>query len=166
MSLAAFNTGGNHVALLVKASDATGFAIAPAAAATPEAIKDTKFASDVNNTGGALTFDASTGLVTVATPAGIGKYAVIAGVGDSVGQNAKFHTIQVYAKQGGVAAAAIGPKAKKEEPATAVRSNVGMVVAFADLSATGDTVEVRLGVETNADSITIHDAFMALVKIA
>jgi hypothetical protein len=165
MSLAAFNTGGNHIALHVQCSDGTGFAIAPAAAATPEAIANALFAVDNNNTNGAITFATGTGKATVATQAGIGKYAVIAGVGDSIGQNGKYHTIQVYASEGGAAAAAVGPKAKKEEPATAVRSNVGTVVAFVDLSAVGDTVELRLGVETNADSVTIHDAFMTLVKI-
>jgi len=161
-----FNSGGNIAALLVSASDATGFAIAPAAAATPEVIKSTTLlTSDDNNTNGGITFAASTGVATVATTAGIGKYLVLASVGDCVGQNGKFSTVQVYAKEAGVTAAAVGAKAKKEEPSTAVRSALGTAVAVVNLSAIGDTVEMRLGVETNADSVTIHDASLCLIKI-
>lgn len=160
------NTGGDHVVFLASASDATGFAIAPAAAATPEVVKSaTLLLEDENTSGGGLTYSTSTGKVSVATPAGIGKYLCRITAGDTVGQNGKYHTLQAYAVEGGEAVAAVGSKVKKEEPATAVRSAVGSVECIVNLSAVGDTVEPRLGVETNADSITIHDFTFSLVKI-
>ena len=159
------NSGGEHIAFFASCNDGTGFAIAPAAAATPEVIEDALLVEVENTSGGGLTFDVATGKVTVATAAGIGKYLAEASIGDCVGQNGKFSTVQIYAKEAGVTAAATGSRAKKEEPSTAVRSALGASKAIVNLSAVGDTVEMRLGVETNADSVTIHSAHLSLLKI-
>lgn len=158
------NDGGNHISLEIKCSDATGFAIAPAAAGTAEVIKNALLAVDDNNTSSGLTYSTSTGKVTAAQ-GGLGKYLVTASIGDSIGVNAKFHTLQLFASEAGAAVAAVGSKVKKIEPATAVRGNVGTVQAIVNLSAVGDTVEPRLDVETSANSITIREMFFTLIKI-
>ena len=159
------NSGGELVSFYAKLSDATGITLAPAAAGTAEVIKGSALAQEDNTSGGGLTYSTSTGKLSVATAAGIGKYLVTFGIGDSVGQNAKFHTIQLFASENGAAVAAVGPKARKIEPATAVRGNVGVVQAIVDFHAVGDTVEPRLDVETSANSIVIREAFLSAVKI-
>lgn len=161
----AYNSGGNAVALTVQVADASGFALTVAAAATPQVVKDTLFATAKDNTNGGLTFDATTGVVTVAKHHGKGRYRVRATPGNTVGVNAKFHTLQIFAKEGGVAAAAKGIKARKVEPATAVQSSFGACEAIVDLSALSDTVEVRLGVETDGNAVTIRDLSLHVEKI-
>jgi hypothetical protein len=79
--------------------------------------------------------------------------------------NSSFHSVQVYAKEAGVAAAAKGAKALKTEPATAARGAVGCAYAIVDLSAVGDTCEIRLAVQTNGNAVTIRSASFAMVKI-
>lgn len=165
MSLAALNTGGSHNTLLVDVDDGTGFSITVAASATPQAILNALFTEKKNTTGGGITFAAGTGVATVATPAGCGRYLVLANVGDSIGVNAAFHNVQVYAKENGVTAAAKGAKAHKTEGAAAARGSVGCAHAIVDLSAVGDTCEVRLGVQTNGNAITIRSATFCMVKI-
>ena len=165
MSLAALNTGGSHNAVHIDVSDGTGFAITVAAAATPQAIFNALLTEKKNTTGGGLSYGVGTGVVTVATPAGCGRYLVIANVGDSIGVNSAFHNVQVYAKEGGVAAAAKGAKAHKTEGAAAARGSVGCAHAIVDLSAVGDTCEVRLGVQTNGNAVTIRSASFCMIKI-
>jgi hypothetical protein len=165
MSLAALNTGGTHNTLLVDVDDGTGFSITVAASATPQAIVNALFTEKKNTTGGGLTFAVGTGVATVATPAGCGKYLVLANIGDSIGVNASFHSVQVFAKEAGVAAAAKGAKALKTEPAAAARGAVGCAYAIVDLSAVGDTCEIRLAVQTNGNAVTIRSASFAMVKI-
>jgi hypothetical protein len=165
MSLAALNTGGSHNTLLVDVDDATGFSITVAASATPQPILNALFTEKKNTTGGGLTFAVGTGVATVATPAGCGRYLVFANVGDSIGVNAAFHNIQVFSKEAGVTAAAKGAKALKTEPAAAARGAVGCAYAIVDLSAVGDTCEVRLGVQANGNAVTIRSASFCMVKI-
>lgn len=165
MSLAALNTGGSHNSVHVDVSDGTGFAITVTAAATPQVVKDALLTEKKNTTGGGITYAAATGVFTVATPAGCGRYLAIASAGNTAGVNAKFHTIQFFAKEAGVAAAAKGTKARKVEPATAVQASVGAAMAVVDLSAVGDTVELRIGVETDGNAVTIRDLAIGLVKI-
>jgi hypothetical protein len=163
MSLAAFNTGGTHNTVLVDVDNATGFTITVAASATPQVVTDALFTEKKNNTNGGITFAA--GVATVATPAGIGRYAVCASLGDALGVLSTFHFVQVYAKEAGVAAAVKGSKALRTEGAAAVRGSTGVAIAIVDLSAVGDTVEMRLGVQTNGNAILIRSAALELVKI-
>lgn len=165
MSLAGFNGGGSQASFFVKCDDATGFSTTVTAAATPQVVKNALFAQSVDNTNGGLTFDVTTGVVTVAKHQGKGRYAVYGSVGNSAGVNAKRHFIQVYAKEAGVTAAAKGSHAAKTEPATAVQGAVGTALAIVDLSAISDTVELRIGVETDGNAVTIRQASLLLVKI-
>ena len=165
MSLAALNTGGSHNAFRADVSDGAGFAITVAASTTPQAIFNALLTEKKNTTGGGLTFAVGTGVVTVATPAGCGRYLAIASAGNTQGVNASFHTIQFYAKEAGVAAAAKGTKAMKLEPAAAAQASCGVAMAVVDLSAVGDTVELRVGVQTNGNAITFRDLSIDLIKI-
>jgi hypothetical protein len=165
MSLAALNTGGTHNAVHVDVSDGTGFAITVAASATPQAVFNALLTEKKNTTGGGITFAAGTGVATVATPAGCGRYLAIASAGNTQGQNSAFHNVQFYAKEGGVAAAAKGIKAQKLEGAAAAQGNCGVAMAVVDLSAVGDTVELRVGVQTNGNAVTFRDLSIDLIKI-
>lgn len=166
MSLAALNTGGNHSAVSVNVSDGTGFAITVAAAATPQAVfSNTLMLERKNSTGGGITYAPATGVFTVATPAGLGRYLAIASAGNTQGQNAAFHNVQFFAREAGVAAAARGIRAQKLEGAAAAQGNCGVALAVVDLSAVGDTVELRVGVQTNGNAITFRDLEIDLIKI-
>jgi hypothetical protein len=166
MSLAALNTGGNHSAVSVNVSDGTGFAITVAAAATPQAVlSSTLLTEKKNSTGGGITFAPATGVFTVATPAGLGRYLAIASAGNTQGQNSAFHNVQFFAREAGVAAAAKGIKAQKLEGAAAAQGNCGVALAIVDLSAIGDTVELRVGVQTNGNAITFRELEIDLIKI-
>ena len=166
MSLAALNTGGNHAAVNVNVSDGTGFAITVAASATPQAVFSASLLTEKkNHTGGGITFAAATGVFTVATPAGLGRYLAIASAGNTQGQNAAFHNIQFYARENGVTAAARGIKAQKLEGAAAAQGNCGVALAIVDLQAIGDTVELRVGVQTNGNAITFRELEIDLIKI-
>jgi len=162
----AFNTGGQPVALIAKINDGTGATVTVAASATPQAILDaTLFLQDTNTSNGGLTFSGTTGKVTVATPAGFGKYMVHAIAGDAIGTNAAVMDVEIVAVSGGAAAAQKGVGARKTEAATAAR--IGIVPAFAvvDLSAVGDTVEAQLRVGTNGHACVFRDFVLMLVKI-
>lgn len=165
MSLAALNTGGSHNAVHIDVNDGTGFAITVTTSGTPLVVKDALLTAKKNTTGGGLTFDAATGVVTVATPAGCGRYLAIAGAANTQGVNAKWHAVQFFAKEAGVAAAAKGTKARKLEPATAAQASCGVAMAVVDLSAVGDTVELRVDVETNGNAVTFRDLAIDLIKI-
>jgi len=165
MSLAGFNGGGSQAAMHIKCDDASGFSTTVTAAATPQVLKNALFAQSVDNTLGGLTFDVATGVVTVAKHQGKGRYAVYGTVGDSIGVNAKRHSIQIFAKEAGVTAAAKGAAAVKTEPAAAARGAVGTAIAIVDLSAVSDTVEIRLGVETDGNAVTVRQASLLLIKI-
>jgi len=166
MSLAALNTGGSHNAVSVNVSDGTGFAITVAAAATPQAVfSNTLMLERKNTTGGGITYAPATGVFTVATPAGCGRYLAIASAANTQGQNSAFHNVQFYAKEAGVSAAARGVKPQKLEGAAAAQGNCGVAIAIVDLSAVGDTVELRVGVQTNGNAITFRDLSIDLIKI-
>lgn len=165
MSLAALNTGGNHSAVSINVSDGTGFAITVAAAATPQAIFNALLTEKKNTTGGGIVFAAGTGVATVATPAGCGRYLAIASAANTQGQNSAFHNVQFYAKEAGVSVAAKGVKPQKLEGAAAAQGNCGVAMAIVDLSAVGDTVELRVGVQTNGNAVTFRDLSIDLIKI-
>ena len=78
MSLAALNTGGSHNAFSANVSDGTGFAITVTTSGTPVAIANALLTEKKNTTGGGLVFAVGTGVVTVTTPAGCGRYLAIA----------------------------------------------------------------------------------------
>ena len=166
MSLAALNTGGNHSAVSVNVSDGTGFAVTVAAAATPQAVfSGTLMLERKNSTGGGITYAPATGVFTVATPAGLGRYLAIASAGNTQGQNAAFHNVQFFARENGVTAAARGIRAQKLEGAAAAQGSCGVALAVVDLVAVGDTVELRVGVQTNGNAITFRDLEIDLIKI-
>lgn len=165
-SLAGFNTGGTHNVLVAKINDATGSTVTVAAAATPQAILDASlFLQDTNTTNGGLTFSGTTGKVSVATPAGFGKYMVMAAVGDVIGTNSSVLDVEIVAVSGGAAAAQKGIGARKTELATASRMSIGCAMAIVDLSAVGDTVEAQLRVGTNGHAGTFRDFALQLIKI-
>lgn len=167
MSLAAFNTGGKPLALVAQINDGTGETITVAAAATPQAILSaTLFTAAKDNTGGALTFAGTTGVVTVAVPNAIGDYEVLAIVGDGIATNSAVIDVEIWASVGGAAKAQIGTGSRKTELATA--SRMGMPAAYAIFSPTAvnDTVEARVRVGTNGHALTIRDFSLIIRKIA
>jgi len=166
MSLAGFNTGGTHNVVVARINDGTGSTVTVAAAATPQAILDaTLFVQDTNTTNGGLTFSGTTGKVTCATPAGFGKYLVMAAVGDVIGTNSAVLDVEIVAVSGGAAASQKGAAARKTELATAARNSMGPAVAIVDISAVGDTVEAQLRVGTNGHAGTFRDFSLSLIKI-
>jgi hypothetical protein len=166
MSRSAFNTGGCPITFLAKINDGTGSTVTVAAAATPQAILDaTLFVQDTNTSNGGLTFSGTTGKVTVATVAGLGKYEVLAVAGDVIGTNAAVMDVEIVAVSGGVAAAQKGIGARKTEPATATRVGMTPAIAIVDLSAVGDTVEAQLRVGTNGHAGVFRDFALFLRKI-
>jgi hypothetical protein len=166
MSLAAINTGGTPIALVAQINDGTGETITVAAAATPQAILSaTLYTAAKNNTGGTMTFAGSTGVVTVAQPAAIGDYEVLAIVGDGIGTNSAVIDVEIWASVGGAAKAQIGTGSRKTELSTA--SRMGMPAAYAVWSPTavGDTVEARVRVGTNGHALTLRDFSLIVRKI-
>ena len=166
MSRSAFNTGGTPIVLVAKINDASGATVTVAAAATPQAILEaTLFLQDTNTSNGGLTFSGTTGKVTVATVAGLGKYEVLAIAGDAIGTNAAVLDIEIVAVSGGAAAAQKGAAAHKVEPATATRVGLTPAYAIVDLSDVGDTVEAQLRVGTNGHACVFRDFSLVLRKI-
>lgn len=167
MSLAAFNTGGTPLALVAQINDGTGETITVTAAATPQAILSaTLYTAAKNNTAGGLTFDGTTGVVTVAKDFAIGDYEVVALVGDGIATNSAVVDIEIWAAVGGAAKAQIGVGSRKTELSTA--SRMGMPPAYAVFSPTavGDTVEARVRVGTNGHALTIRDFALVIRKIS
>lgn len=166
MSLAAFNTGGTPLALVAQINDATGETITVTAAATPQAILSASlYTAAKDNSGGCLSFAGTTGVVTVAKPAGIGDYEVIAIVGDGIATNSAVVDVEIWASVGGAAKAQIGTGSRKTELSTA--SRMGMPAAYAVFSPTavGDTVEARVRVGTNGHALTLRDFSLIVRKI-
>lgn len=166
MSLAALNTGGTPLAIVAQINDATGETITVTAAATPQAILSaTLYTAAKDNTGGMLTFAGTTGVITVAKPAGIGDYEVLAIVGDGIATNSAVVDVEIWASVGGAAKAQIGTGSRKTELSTA--SRMGMPAAYAVFSPTavGDTVEARVRVGTNGHALTLRDFSLIVRKI-
>jgi hypothetical protein len=160
------NTGGQPVTLVAKINDGTGATVTVAAAATPQAILDaTLFLEDTNTSGGGLTFDGATGVVTVATPAGIGKYEVFAFAGDLIGTNSAVLDVEIVASEAGASAAQVGIGSRKTELATAARNGIAPAYAVVDLSAVDDTVQANLRVGTNGHEGTFRDFALVMRKI-
>lgn len=167
MSLAAFNSGGKPILLVAGINDGTGETITVAASATPQAVLSaTLFTADKNNTNGALTFDGTTGVITVATANGIGEYEVDAVVGDGVGTNSAVIDIEIWASIGGAAKAQIGRGSRKTELASASRMAIPAAKAVFAPTAVGDTVEARVRVGTNGHALTIRDFTLSVRKVA
>ena len=163
--MASFNSGGNHLLCSALLRNDTGIEITVAAAATPQALLGTAFASDEDDDSGGITWTPASGVFTVAAACGIGRYLARACLTDVKGTDAKYFFARIFAKEGGVAAAVRGPQLKRTEPATAVHAPLGVVEAIVDLSAVGDTVELRLGVETNGNDVTVKDCSFVLIKV-
>ncbi len=165
-SLVSVGSAGALAAIAAKIADATGVTITVTTAGTPVALLSaTLLTQDQDLTGGGITFAAATGVFTVAKASAVGKYLAIASIGMAKGVNAKVPTAQWFAKEAGVTAAAKGSKATKTEPATAVDGNMGVAIAILNLSAVGDTAEVRLDSTTNADTVLVKQGHLVLVKI-
>lgn len=166
MSLAALNTGGTPLAIVAQINDATGETITVTAAATPQAILSaTLYTAAKDNTGGMLTFAGTTGVVTVAKPAGIGDYEVYAIVGDGIGTNSAVIDVEIWASVGGAAKAQIGTGSRKTELASATRMGMPAAYAVFSPSAVGDTVEARVRVGTNGHALTLRDFSLIVRKI-
>lgn len=166
MSLAALNTGGTPLALVAQINDGTGETITVTAAATPQAIlSSTLYTATKDNTGGVLTFAGSTGVVTVAKPAGIGDYEVFAIVGDGIGTNSAVLDIEIWASVGGAAKAQIGTGSRKTELAAASRMSMAAAYAVFSPTAVGDTVEARVRVGTNGHQLFLRDFSLIVRKI-
>lgn len=166
MSLAALNTGGTPLALVAQINDGTGETITVTAAATPQAILSaTLYTAAKDNTGGALAFVGTTGVVTVAKPAGIGDYEVFAVVGDGIGTNSAVIDVEIWASVGGAAKAQIGTGSRKTELASATRMGMPAAYAVFSPSAVGDTVEARVRVGTNGHALTLRDFSLIVRKI-
>jgi hypothetical protein len=166
MSLAALNTGGTPLAMVCQINDATGETITVAAAATPQPILSaTLYTIARNNAGGTLAFAGSTGVITVAQPAAIGDYEVLAIVGDGIATNSAVIDVEIWASVGGAAKAQVGTGSRKTELAAA--SRMGMPAAYAVWSPTavGDTVEARVRVGTNGHALTLRDFSLIVRKI-
>jgi hypothetical protein len=166
MSLAAFNTGGKPLALVAQINDGTGETITVAAAATPQAVLSaTLYAAAKDNTNGCLTFDGTTGVATIALPAGIGDYEVFALVGDGIGTNSAVIDVEIWASVGGAAKAQIGVGSRKTELASASRMSQAPAYAVFSPTAVGDTVEARVRVGTNGHALTLRDFSLIVRKI-
>lgn len=166
MSKTAHNTGGNHVALFAAINDGTGEAITVAAAATPQAIKSaTLFNEVINTSNGGITWDGTTGVATLEDASCAGVYEVQALTGDAIGTNSIVADIEVWASEGGAAAAQVGIGSRRTGLATEAREAQAPAVAFVELSDVGDTVEARLRVGTNGHAMTFRDFALKLVKI-
>ena len=166
MSLSGLNTGGTPVVLVAKINDGTGATVTVAAAATPQAIlSETLFLEDTNTSGGGLTWDPATGVATVASPVGVGKYEVFARAGDLIGTNSAVMDLEIMAVEGGAAIAQKGIGARKTELASAARNGVAPAYAVVDLSAEGDTVQCNLRVGTNGHAGVFRDFALVMRKI-
>ena len=167
MSLSGLNTGGKPLMLVAAINDGTGETITVAAAATPQAVKSaTLLTAVLDQTGGLLTFDGTTGVVTLADAMGIGSYEVEAIVGDGIGTNAAVLDIEIWAVEDGAAVAQIGQGARKTEPSTAKRDGIAPAYAIWSPAAVDDTVEVRVEVGTNGHAIVIRDFTLKIKRIA
>lgn len=167
MSLAALNTGGTPLCLVAAINDASGATVTVAAAATPQAILHASLLTAVlDNTGGLLTFDGTTGVVTVAKTLGVGSYEVMAIVGDGIATNSAVIDIEIWASIGGAAKAQIGRGARKTELSTAARNGIAPAYAIWSPTAASDTVEARVRVGTDGHALTIRDFSLVVRKIA
>lgn len=167
MSLAAFNSGGKPLLLVAGINDGTGATVTVAAAATPQAILHASLYTAVkDNTNGAITFDGTTGVATVALPVGIGQYEVQAIVGDGIATNSAVIDIEIWASIGGAAKAQIGRGSRKTELATAARNGITPAHAIFAPTAVGDTVEARVRVGTDGHALTLRDFTLSIVKVA
>lgn len=161
----AIGSGGKPVLLVAGINDATGETITVAAAATPQAIKSaTLFTATLDNTGGILDFDGTTGVVTV-DDLGVGSYEVQAIVGDGIATNSAVIDIEIWASVGGAAKAQIGRGARKTELATAARNGIAPAFAIFSPTAVGDTVEARVRVGTNGHELVIRDFTLVVKKV-
>jgi len=166
-SLVGLGSAGKSLSIGARVRDGTGITTTVAAAGTPAVVTSaTLFTADQDDTGGAITFSGTTGKFTVATQNGVGKYLVLASFGSVQGVNAKTVLGIIFAVEGGATVAAKGLRATKTEPATAVAGNAGVAMAVVNLSAVGDTVEIRLDSTTNGDTVVTRDLYVQLVKIA
>jgi hypothetical protein len=156
------NTGTSPLMVVAQVDDASGFAIAPAAAATPEVIAHaTLFPAVITDSSGCLTWDGTTGTLTLAKLAGRGVYEVSLIAGDTVGPNSGSHDIEIHLNNVNA-----GIVAREQEAAAAARSAVGVAMAYVSLDGVGDTVRPFLRVSTNADSVTIRQLIFKAVKVA
>ena len=166
MSLAGFNTGGKPLALVAQINDGTGETITVAAAATPQAVLSASLYTAVkDNTAGLLTFDGTTGVVTVAKDMGVGEYEVAAIVGDGIATNSAVVDVEIWASIGGAAKAQIGSGSRKTELSSASRMSMAPAFAVWAPTAVGDTVEARVRVGTNGHALTLRDFSLVIRKI-
>lgn len=165
-SLESLGSAGKLMSIEAVIRDATGITTTVATAGTAVALVGTAFAAGKESSGGSLTWTPASGKVAVAKQSGVGRYLAIFSCGDAIGANSARPSAQIFAVEGGAAVAAKGNLAAKTEPATAARGNLGVCMAVVDLSAVGDTVEIRLDSTTSGNTVLIRDASLQLIKIA
>jgi hypothetical protein len=167
MSLAGLNTGGKPLMLVAGINDGSGATITVAAAATPQAILHASlYTAVLDQTGGLITFDGTTGVATVANENAIGSYEVEAIVGDGIATNSAVIDIEIWASIGGAAKAQIGRGARKTELATAARNGIAPAYAVWSPTAVSDTVEARVRVGTDGHALTIRDFTLRIKRVA
>ena len=167
MSLSGLNTGGTPLMLVAAINDGTGETITVAAAATPQAVLSaTLFTAVLDQTGGLLTFDGTTGVAAVANGNALGSYEVEAVVGDGIATNSAVVDVEIWASIGGAAKAQIGRGSRKTELGTASRMSMGPAYAVWSPTAVADTVEARIRVGTNGHAIVIRDFTLKIKRIA
>lgn len=161
------NSGGDPIFFAAQINDNTGVTVTVAAAATPQAILDSgsMLAAAANLSGGALTYSAATGVLTCANQIAFGNYLVEACGGNTIGVNAKYHELEIWASEAGAAKAIKGVASRKLEPATAAQSQAGSAIAVVTLSAVGDTIEPRVRVETDGNAVVFRDFLFKVTKI-
>lgn len=165
-SLVALASAGLPGFISTRLTEGQTVTITVAVAGTPVVLADTtKLIVVQDKLGGGITYTPSTGLFAVATQNGTGLYRAECFVGNMKGINSKVPTMQWFAKENGVAAAAKGSKVTKTEPAAAVEGPCGVVVGFLNLSAIGDTAEIRCDSTSNGDTLVFKGCKVILTKV-
>ena len=159
------NLGSFPLFLAAGIRDGTGITNTVVAAITPAAILGALFLETEADATGSITFAPLTGQVTVSKSQGRGKYLVTVTSGGAQGPNASTHGISIFAVEGGATVAEKGNRATKLEPAAATVAGEGVCMAVCNLSAVGDTVEVRTRVGVDGNAIVYRDLSLTLQKI-
>jgi hypothetical protein len=141
-------------------SDASGIATTVTTAGTPLPLLGAAFAQVINNSGGALVWNAAAGTLTVALEQGAGTYEIEFAPGNTIGPNTG---VKIFAIA--VDGVKVGSSVRAVEPATAVQSGMASAKATVAL-ALGDVVTVIVDVGTNGHAVTTRQATLTAKKVA
>lgn len=160
----AHNTAGNHVYASAEVSDDTGIVTTVATAGTYVAVKSaTLFGAGEADGSSCIALSSESGSFTVANSCGAGRLALEACLGDVVGANNATLT-GGWHRTRGESTTLVGPVARKKEPATATRGALGCVRTIAS-ARVGDEFDFRFDSGTNADTVTLRQAFFSVTKL-